>query len=529
MASTLTEGGLSPLVPQQRIAALDVVRGFALFGIFLMNIEWFNRPITELGAGMPTGVEGLDHAVGWFVHTFVRSKFWTMFSLLFGMGFAVMLARAQAAGRGFLGPYLRRTLALAVFGLVHGVLLWTGDILLSYASAALVLLLALFGRAWQGLLLIALLAAATVLKAPVGGFIAVVALALLVALYLRNDRMVRISGIDVSLSSIVLAGLALAMLVAGVIGMVLQGGKFAGLVVGAMVAVLAAWLVHRFREPRGQRLLRAGLFLYFAPVLAMLLGAAASMMAPGSRAQEQTPEQKQQVEERRAEHRATVAEERRIMTSGSYREAVGFRAKEYLGDYAGNSGFLAIVLSLFLVGAWFVQSGVMTEPARHLPLFRRLAFVALPLGTAATVASSLLATSHVPGENTQLWQLAMGLQMLGALPMSLGYLAVLVLLLQFPAWARSLGWLAPAGRMALTNYLSQTVACSLVFYGYGFGQWGMPRAWQVVFVVAVFAVQVLVSHWWLRRFRYGPLEWLWRAVTYLQVPRMRQGPLAQPV
>lgn len=216
------------------------------------------------------------------------------------------------------------------------------------------------------------------------------------------------------------------------------------------------------------------------------------------------------------------------MTTGRYAEAVRFRAREYLGDYAGNSGFLAIVLALFLVGAWFVQSGVMAEPARHLPLFRRLAFVALPLGTAATVASSLLATRHVPGDNTQLWQLAMGLQMLGALPMSLGYMAVLVLLLQSPARTRWLGWLAPAGRMALTNYLSQTVICSLVFYGYGFGQWGMPRAWQVVFVAAVFALQVLLSHWWLARFRYGPLEWLWRSATYLQLPRMRQPVAAQP-
>ena len=216
------------------------------------------------------------------------------------------------------------------------------------------------------------------------------------------------------------------------------------------------------------------------------------------------------------------------MTTGSYTEAVRFRAKEYLGDYAGNSGFHAIVLALFLVGAWFVQSGVMTEPARHLPLFRRLAFVALPLGTVVTVASSLLATSHVPGENTQLWQLAMGLQMLGALPMSLGYMAVLVLLLQSATSARWLGGLAPAGRMALTHYLSQTAICSLVFYGYGLGQWGMSRAGQMAFVVAVFALQLLLSRWWLARFRYGPLEWAWRGLTYLQVPRMRLDVVAQP-
>jgi uncharacterized membrane protein YeiB len=80
--------------------------------------------------------------------------------------------------------------------------------------------------------------------------------------------------------------------------------------------------------------------------------------------------------------------------------------------------------------------------------------------------------------------------------------------------------------MALTNYLTQSVICSLVFFGYGLGQWGMPRAWQVVFVLAVFAVQVAFSHWWLARFRYGPMEWLWRAFTYREIPAMRLNPLA---
>lgn len=528
MATTLTTDALAPVAPRQRIVALDVVRGFALLGIFLMNIEWFNRPITELGAGLPAGVEGLDHAVGWVVHTFVRSKFWTLFSLLFGMGFAVMLARAQSAGRGFLAPYLRRTAALAVFGLVHGVLLWTGDILLSYASAALVLLLALFGRAWHGLLLLAVfMVAALVLKAPTGGFAGVVVVALLVALYLRSESTVRIGEGEWPLLSAIFGGLGVAAILGGGAGMVLQGPRFAAALLLGAILLLTAWLSRRYRRPE-HRMLWAGGWLYFAPILAMLIGGAVAMSSPAGREAQRTPEEKQQVEERRAEHRAKVAEERRIMTSGSHAEAVRFRAKEYLGDYPGNAGFLSIVLSLFLVGAWFVQSGTMVEPSRHLGTFRRLAFVALPLGTAATIASSLLATRHVPGGNDGAWQLAMGLQLLGALPMALGYMAVVVLLLQAPAWARVLGWLAPAGRMALTHYLSQTVLCSLVFYGYGFGQWGMPRAWQVAFVAAVFGLQVLASHWWLRRFRYGPLEWLWRAATYLQLPRMRQAPVVQP-
>ena len=122
-----------PITANQRIEALDVVRGFALLGIFLMNIEWFNRPISSLGEGMPTGLTGLDWWASWFVLYFVQGKFWTIFSLLFGMGFAVMLTRAERAGREFKIVYLRRVLALAVFGAAHFILLWAGDILFSYA------------------------------------------------------------------------------------------------------------------------------------------------------------------------------------------------------------------------------------------------------------------------------------------------------------------------------------------------------------------------------------------------------------
>jgi uncharacterized membrane protein YeiB len=75
--------------------------------------------------------------------------------------------------------------------------------------------------------------------------------------------------------------------------------------------------------------------------------------------------------------------------------------------------------------------------------------------------------------------------------------------------------------MALTTYLMQSLVCMGVFYGFGLGQWGLPRAQQVLFVVVVFALQVAFSHWWLARFRYGPMEWLWRGFTYRQMPPWR--------
>ena len=134
--------GLAPVAESERILTLDVVRGFALLGILLMNVEFFNRPLAELESGMAVGGTALDQGIAWFVHVFVRGKFWTLISLLFGMGFAVMLERAQARGTGFAWPYLRRALALGAIGAAHFILLWAGDILFCYAAGAVLLLLA---------------------------------------------------------------------------------------------------------------------------------------------------------------------------------------------------------------------------------------------------------------------------------------------------------------------------------------------------------------------------------------------------
>ena len=78
--------------------------------------------------------------------------------------------------------------------------------------------------------------------------------------------------------------------------------------------------------------------------------------------------------------------------------------------------------------------------------------------------------------------------------------------------------------MALTNYLLQSLVCTTLFFGYGLGLFErMPRAWQIPFALGLFAVQVVASRWWLRRARFGPVEWLWRWVTYLRRPPMWQA------
>ena len=185
-----------------------------------------------------------------------------------------------------------------------------------------------------------------------------------------------------------------------------------------------------------------------------------------------------------------------------------------------NLGFAIIVLGVFLLGAWFIRSGVMADPAAHLKLFRWMAWIGLPLGLGLSLVAARIALTHVPGQNDGAFQLSMGLAFIGNLPACLGYIGVVVLLLH-GRWRDWLAPLAPVGRMALSNYILQSALGTLFFYGYGLGHWGMPRAQQLLYVVVVFALQVLLSRWWLAKFRFGPLEWLWRWVTYGRRPAMR--------
>jgi uncharacterized protein len=149
---------------------------------------------------------------------------------------------------------------------------------------------------------------------------------------------------------------------------------------------------------------------------------------------------------------------------------------------------------------------------------------ALPLGLLLTLASVAIQPSFVRGAGpSNIAALARVLFELGSLPLCIGYVSALFCLLGTNWGARLLSPLRHAGRMALTNYLGASVIGTLYFSGYGMGHYGeVSRAGQVLFVAVVFAAQLAFSAWWLSKFRYGPMEWLWRAITYRQWPRMRR-------
>jgi len=543
---------LTPVRQEERIQALDVIRGFALLGIFLMNIEWFSRALGEMQLGLPPGLTGADWWASRLIYVLVQGKFWTIFSLLFGMGFALMLTRAEQAGRAFLKPYLRRIAALAIFGALHHILLFGGDILFSYAISAVALLIVLYGN-WKYLLgaLPILVGLGFIPKAhaiwAVAGSLAYIGL---LALYLRHEKRLRILGRSLPVFAFVLLLLGLLGTGIAVVLWALHKAPLEARIMVTLVSVavlLLGGLWAAFHDPEERRVLRLGLVTYLFPFFMVTVGGVVQRFLPppppaaqagpaAAQPAKARPDGKQPAAKTEAELRAERQAERakeiqrqreenlaetKVMSKGRYLEVVRFRARQFVRQAPGDAGFATIVVGMFLLGAWFVRSGLMTNTREHLPLFRKLAWVALPIGVGLGLLGSAIATYPVPGAERDGYQLAMGLLMFGNLPACLGYVSVLVLMLHSDSVFSNVQVLAPVGRMALTNYLLQSAFMAFYFLGHGLGHWGMPRAWQVVFVLVVYTFQVGFSRWWLGRFTYGPMEWLWRAITYWQVPPFR--------
>lgn len=469
---------LGPIEVLQRIDLMDVLRGFALIGILFMNVEWFNRPIAELPR-VDQSLTGIDHATGWVIKIFVEGKFYKLFSLLFGMGFAVMLTRAEAKGLPFAAMFARRMGALLLFGVLHLVLLWSGDILHDYAAAGLLLL------GWVALL--------------------------------RRPRLRRF---DTERFARRFSLIALtAPLVIGA-----AAGFWYG-ITHDTGEVKRSWQERQQVETRAEALLaraRAEGRDLAADKTKDKKKVDLDKLSPAERVERGA----QRNAQREAEHGKRVGAETEAFTQPSYWLATRYRAKEALRRLAKTPLFaLLILFPIFLFGVWLIRSGVLRDPEPHLPAYRIVALVGMIGGFMFNVGAYTLinhpATKLLPSFGAIGFMLAQ----LGQYLMAAGYLAVFVLAMQHARWRQRLQWLAPMGRMALTNYLMHSLVLTTLFYGYGGARFGrIPRASQMLLVVAIIALQALFSHWWLSRYRYGPLEWLWRCITYWQRQPLRLQP-----
>lgn len=513
---------LKPLTISERIDTLDVLRGFALIGILMMNIEWFNQPITLLGR-FNTDMTGLDHSAGWFVKVFIEGKFYKLFSLLFGMGFAVMLLRAQDAGRPFAGMFTRRMAFLFLIGCAHLIFLWSGDILHDYAAGGLILL-GLVGlqkyrrfqwladsRKWLRMALIMMMlpfAGATLFGLGYG---------------LSHDTATQSE--NWAEQEKVIAGFK-----AG-----LEKHKAEQLHTEQQAAAdkakadQAAGATQETSAPESSKQETSAL----KTPAAKAAGADAEAGADKKEEEEidestLTPEQRieRQIEQRlknRIERDKNVAEEKAAFTQPSYWKATAYRAQESLSHLADTPFFAGVILlPIFMFGFWLVKTGAISNPGAHQPLFRSMAWLGTFFGLILSTAGMTIDTFPAVQYMNPMRTVGGVLFQLGQYVLAAGYLGMFVCAMQGARAQRWLAWLSPLGRMALTNYLTHSLILTSVFYGYA-GNWfgHIDRAPQMLIVVAIIAVQAVVCRIWLQHFRYGPMEWLWRSATYLKWQPLR--------
>jgi uncharacterized protein len=184
--------------------------------------------------------------------------------------------------------------------------------------------------------------------------------------------------------------------------------------------------------------------------------------------------------------------------------------------------------AMFLIGLYVGRRRIFQDIPKHMPLIRTVFWWALPIGLVSMGAERILnATTGYEVFREQQATIVPQffgdvLFVYGSTLLALGYAAGITLLAQRHRGRLLLAPLGAVGRMALTVYLSGSFMFGALFYGFAFGNafWLGPAA-VTGYAVLFFAIQIVFSVWWTNRFRFGPMEWLWRTLTYLKVPSMK--------
>ncbi|HET9458928.1 MAG TPA: DUF418 domain-containing protein [Sphingomicrobium sp.] len=225
---------------------------------------------------------------------------------------------------------------------------------------------------------------------------------------------------------------------------------------------------------------------------------------------------------------AGILERQAVLISGDYAALVGYFWHYTLIDWllaGGMVAYLIYALGRFALGAAIGRSGILSNLPRFLPLLRRIAWVTIPIGLIIGAVIRLMYTGEF-GDDETVATIGRVLRSPAALILAAGYCAGIVVALQKPWGKRLFAPFAPVGQMALTNYLAQGLIYGFVMSGIGPGLAlaGKIGSFSVLLIcIAFFAFQTAFSHWWLARYRFGPMEWLWRALTYGERPSFRRS------
>lgn len=400
----------NPISQSEREESLDVLRGFALLGILIVNIQTFSMIGSAYFFPYTYGdMNGINYWVWWITHTFADQKFMTIFTMLFGAGIVVFTTRAESKNRKVFGLYYRRTLLLLIFGLIHAYCLWHGDILVAYALCALFIY---FFRKFSPKFLI-----------PFGIIF---------------------------------------------------------LIIGTSISLLSGLSAPNWPEESRNEFI--------------------SIWDPSEE---------------------EIQYEMNTM-QGNWMEQMDYRVPSSMEFQTFIFLFWSVwrVSGLMLIGMALYKLGILSGKYSN-RFYSIFAILCLTIGLS-------LAIYGIQSKHNSYWEIfstffiTSEYNYWGSIFVSLGYISAIVLICNNQLLGSLRIALAIVGKTAFSNYILQTLICTTLFYGHGFGWFGQVERWgQLIIVVLIWIFQLILSTLWLRYFRCGPLEWVWRSLTYMKMQPFR--------
>jgi uncharacterized protein len=398
---------IHPSKGSQRVESIDALRGFAILGILLANIlSWSGvkyLPLSELKQLPSFDIDLMVYHLNGF---FVDTKFYTIFSLLFGIGFYFQFNKNRDNQKDFMKTYYRRLVFLMLFGIVH-MFFWSGDILFIYGMVAFVFV--------------------------------------------------------------------------------------------------------QFRNLKPRKLLYVAIIAFIAPLFIdiVMLYANPGYMVPPQKLALKTY------------FDLTPREVTEPFINGSFHDVIhmNFHNLKWRWFDLMPSGRLFKIFAFFTLGFYLMNSQYFKT--RVFSYLRLVIYIII--GVSLTFLSKHIGGSmaHFPkGWKDILYKLLFSL---GQVNLALAYVSIISMTYRSAFGKKLMSGLKSAGRMSFSSYLSHTAFGILIFYPFGLGYYGHFSLWQIeVMAIVIFAVQVLLAKIWLRYFSFGPLEWLWRSLTYGEFLSMRK-------
>lgn len=409
---------LVPVKANEREIFMDVLRGFAILGIFIANLNGFSWYREGLPAASPYLLPQADRSMSFLHHMFIEGKFYSIFSLLFGWGIALQFKRAAASGIDALPTVRRRLFFMLLLGAVH-LLIWPGDIVFFYGLLAFLLL----------------------------------------PLRKLSNKVLLITGILLVLSPILLYWLKM------------------------------TWPVLNYPS---KLLINTGI---------KVDGAIMNIKSE--------------------------EEFMNIMKTGNWFDQL----KINIGGFFFRYQYLIFVsrvpkvLGVFLIGYVLGRSDFYKNIAQHRKAVVTIIIAGLLIGLPANYFMAKQMQDHMQDyfglKTNGLYQTIY--YALGVVPLALAYVGIFMLFFKTTTGKRIMSLVSPAGKMAFSNYIMQSLIGNFVFLGAGLGyMWKVGPVYYTIFGALVFIGQVIISTVWLKYFHYGPVEWLWRSATYKKWQPMRK-------